>query len=833
MNLRDYGFANIGQKISDFFNGLTLPKEKQLSDFGEIHHLSDFLPYEWYDPETCLFISKNSVGFILETAPLVGNNENMQKELSNIFTQILPEDSSLQALIYADKNIGDILERYTKIRENSSEVMQVLAYKRVEYLSKLAIKSHLFPYVLRDFKCFMSVCLNLNESLSIAMKHAQKIKTQMTATLNVVGVSNRVLTADGLIRFLDGIFNADFNSTNASSKKWNQFDVIKNQIIANDTDVVIEDDLLKLRNEQTEIKTFLVTGYPPEWTLSQMSELIGDMFRDSRQLPCPFLMHYGVYIQKQSNDVAKIAMKTSMVERQIHSPIGKYIPNIEREYAELQYTQSCLNKGERLVKTQFSIVLLSKKGEISAAEQMLKTMFSSMLFRVEANIGTQLHSLLTILPLSWHKDTIALLEEFKKLRTTISVESANLVPQQAEWKGTKTPAMLFGGRKGQLIQFCPFDNNAGNYNVTVVGRSGAGKSVFMQELMSSTVGLGGRVFVLDVGRSFEKTCYMLGGQFIQFSPNADICMNPFSNLDVNNQEAVEDTLAMLKSVIQMMAAPINGVNDKGAALLEQATNEAFKQHRNETTITDIANYLLSLSDEQAQDLGKMLYPYTKSGVYGKYFNERANVNLDNNIIVIELEELKEKKELQSVIVQMLIINITNKMFLGNRKTPFNIVFDEAWDLLRAKQSEVFIETLARRLRKYRGSLVVGTQSVNDFYACAGAQAAWDNSDWNCFLSQKEESIAQLKNSKRILLDAYKEKVINSVKTEHGKYAEVLINGADGYAVGKLLLDPFSGLLFSTKPEDYAAVRELNQKGYSITEAIEALIKIRGHNELEE
>ena len=824
--LSDYVFANIGQKISDFFYGFMSPKERSFSDLGEVHHLSDFLPYEWYDPETGLFISEKSVGFILETAPLVGNNENMQKELSNIFTQILPEDSSLQALIYADKNIGDILEHYVKIREHSSEVVQALAYKRAEYLSKLAIKSHLFPYVLRDFKCFMSVCLNLNDPLSVAMKHAQKIKTQMTATLNVVGVSNRTLSADGLIRFLDGIFNADFSNTSPSSKKWNRFDEINNQIIANDTDFIVEDDLLKLRKEETEIKTFIVTGYPPEWTLAQMSELIGDMFRDSRQLSCPFLMHYGVYIQKQSNDVAKIAMKTSMVEKQIHSPIGKYIPNIERECAELQYTQNCLNKGERLVKTQFSIVLLSRKGEISAAEQTLKTMFSSMLFRVESNVGTQLPSLLTVLPLSWHRDTIALLEEFKKLRTTISVESANLVPQQAEWKGTRTPAMLLGGRRGQLMQFCPFDNTAGNYNVTVVGRSGAGKSVFMQELMSSTVGLGGRVFVLDVGRSFEKTCYMLGGQFIQFSSNADICMNPFSNLDVNNQEAIEDTLAMLKSVIQLMAAPINGVSDKGAALLEQATNEAFKKYKNETTITDIANYLLSLEDEQAQDLGKMLYPYTEAGVYGKYFNGKSNVNLDNNIVVIELEELKEKKELQSVVVQMMVINITNKMFLGDRKTPFNIVFDEAWDLLRAKQSEVFIETLARRLRKYRGSLVVGTQSVNDFYACAGAQAAWDNSDWNCFLSQKEESIAQLKNSKRILLDPYKEKVINSVKTEQGKYAEVLINGADGYAVGKLLLDPFSGLLFSTKPEDYAAVKELNKKGYSITEAIESIIQSR-------
>ena len=221
----------------------------------------------------------------------------------------------------------------------------------------------------------------------------------------------------------------------------------------------------------------------------------------------------------------------------------------------------------------------------------------------------------------------------------------------------------------------------------------------------------------------------------------------------------------------------------------------------------------------------MLYPYTSNGVYGKYFNGEANVNLDNHLIVIELEELKEKKELQAVVVQMMVINITNKMFLGDRKTPFNIVFDEAWDMLRAKQSEVFIETLARRLRKYRGSLVVGTQSVNDFYSCAGAQAAWDNSDWNCFLSQKEESIAQLKNSKRILLDEYKESVINSVKTEQGKYAEVLINGADGYAVGKLLLDPFSSLLFSTKPEDYAAVQELRKQGLNISDAVEKVLKM--------
>ena len=169
---------------------------------------------------------------------------------------------------------------------------------------------------------------------------------------------------------------------------------------------------------------------------------------------------------------------------------------------------------------------------------------------------------------------------------------------------------------------------------------------------------------------------MLEGQFIEFSKDRPICLNPFSSFDISNQDAVEDSLAMLKTVIQMMAAPIDGVNDKGAALLQLATDSAFKQYGNKTNITNIAEFLLNNDDSLSQDLGKMLYPYTINGVYGKYFNGQSNVNLDKQLVVIELEELKEKKDLKSVVVQMMVINITSKMFLGDRKTLFNIVFDE-------------------------------------------------------------------------------------------------------------------------------------------------------------
>ena len=240
---------NIGKKIDSFFTQTLTPKERSLRDLEEIYHLSDFLPYKWYDDETGLFISEKQIGFVLETMPLVGNSENMQKELSNIFTQILPEESSIQTILYADKNIGGILNEYVKTRDQAIPVMQTLAKRRAKHLSKLAIKSHLHPYVLRDFKCYMSVCINLKSSLKSAIKQVKSIKTQIIATLKVVGVDSRIMNATDLLRFLDGIFNIDFSNTEASEKRWNKFDPINEQVIDPDTDIKIktEEDLLKVR----------------------------------------------------------------------------------------------------------------------------------------------------------------------------------------------------------------------------------------------------------------------------------------------------------------------------------------------------------------------------------------------------------------------------------------------------------------------------------------------------------------------------------------------------------------------------------------------------------
>jgi conjugal transfer ATP-binding protein TraC len=583
---------------------------------------------------------------------------------------------------------------------------------------------------------------------------------------------------------------------------------------------------LNLNEGEALIRTYSVRRESDQWSLHAMGELIGDPLRDMLQIPCPFLIHYGIHICAQDKAKTRVQSRESWVENQARSKIGKRIPIILKQSRELDFVRHQMSKGERFVQRSFTVTLFSTPSQVSHADQVLTNLFRSKRWQLQADFYIQLPSFLATLPMMWggglHQD----LRYLQKLKTTLSTESANLLPLQGEWKGTNSPGMLFVGRRGQVFTWSPFDNQEGNYNVAVVGKSGSGKSVFMQELVTSTLGQGGQVFVLDVGRSFERTAKLLGGAYIEFTPRTSICINPFTSIPTDNMAESEDALAMLKPILSLMAAPRDGTNDLENSFLEQALKSVWGTCGQKGSISDLADFLLSHEDATAKKLGQKLFPYTKSGIYGRFFEGPATVDLSNPMVVIELEELKERKDLQEVIVQMMIVQITNKLYLGDRKTPSHVVLDEAWDMLRGKQSGEFIETAARRLRKYRGSLVVGTQSVNDFYATPAAQVAFENSDWMCLLAQKPESIKQLKNSGRIMMDPNMEALLTSVKTKQGQYAEIMLYGPHGYAVGRLLLDPFSQILYSTKPEEFAAVENLLSSGSSLTQAIESISKRR-------
>jgi conjugal transfer ATP-binding protein TraC len=574
--------------------------------------------------------------------------------------------------------------------------------------------------------------------------------------------------------------------------------------------------------DEAAFKSFIVSDTPTEWSPA-MHTLIGDPLRDNYRLNFPFFLHYGVHFPKQDQAEKKFNIRSRMIESQGRSSyLLRMIPELVSEMQECDRIRRELAQGAKFVWTQLSCGFWTHKQSSAEAEQSLKNLFKANQFELSENRYIHLPHLISILPTCWG-ETAPDLKRMDLLKTTLSTECPLFIPIQGEWMGTHTPGMLFTGRRGQLMNWNPFDNQAGNYNTVISGRSGTGKSVFMQDMLLNGLRMGVRVFILDVGRSYKKLCELVSGQSIEFAKGSPICINPFTKLRIYDQEEKEAAFSALKSIISCMASTGSEEKHEGS-LIELALSKVWEQKGSTATMTDVSSALRAMEDEKARKLGVMLTPYTKDGVYAKYFEGENNVDFKNALVLIELEELKGKKDLQAVILQMFIMNIASQAFLGDRKTPFYICIDEAWDLLRAPQTGEFIETLARRLRKYRGALIVGTQGVEDFFSTPGSKAAFENSDWMCFLPQKKGSIQALAESGKLQRNPGLVQAIESLVIQHGQFSEILICDANSnYSIARLRLDPFSNLLYSTQPNDYTRIKDRMDKGMTVSQAIQSLI----------
>jgi conjugal transfer ATP-binding protein TraC len=98
--------------------GSTSSTLKLANEFLYPHSLSEMLPYRSFDSETQLFLNRMSVGFVLETLPLVGCGEEIPRQLTGIFQHALPLGSNLQCLLIASPHIDPWLKTWEKARQN-------------------------------------------------------------------------------------------------------------------------------------------------------------------------------------------------------------------------------------------------------------------------------------------------------------------------------------------------------------------------------------------------------------------------------------------------------------------------------------------------------------------------------------------------------------------------------------------------------------------------------------------------------------------------------------------------------------------------------------------
>ena len=161
---------------------------------------------------------------------------------------------------------------------------------------------------------------------------------------------------------------------------------------------------------------------------------------------------------------------------------ARFLPNLSQQSAEWKHVQAELQAGKKLVKLFYGVTTISPLGEGDAHERTVKAIYKAAGWDLADERFLQLQGLVAAFPLSLADGLVHDMARLKRFRTMLSTSAANIAPMQGEYLGGEIPHLLLLGRRGQPFFWSPFENNAGNHNIAICGKSGSGKSVLLQEL---------------------------------------------------------------------------------------------------------------------------------------------------------------------------------------------------------------------------------------------------------------------------------------------------------------------------------------------------------------
>ena len=846
-----------------------------------VDRFTEILSPMYFDAQTKVFFLNEGgttpvagIGRVYELNPAVFVDDTLSQSLERILSLDFPKDTVIAVSLFATPDVRHLLGDYiasrsqNNLNDTAAHILSRMAVARAQMFDDQARLKTATHTPVRDFRAWITVTSQVGESavldflrdrevLKGGIKDFLTATDALSATLMQFGLLKCVWNEGNLTRTsreilnpvmtLDGSRAADVAINHTS-----HFDCVRDAFVFADTTIDVEKNRLKFGNattgETVEAVTLSVTGYPSHFDINHMREAIGSSTGDGALLENPFLLTTVIEPTDLAQDKAKVAVKHARMRQLAHTEIGQFLTDIGDRSQDLEIAMKSCQDGKGLARVTQTLLIWAKEEDATAVAQSAKNVLSRVGFDAHVDTGLQMMGLMLSLPL---EAGAGLMKDVKIARRSVTLTkaaAAQMLPVVADGKGSparvnerrKTPQLLMVTRRGQLIGVDIFANRNGNFNAVVAGTSGSGKSVLAQELVMSMLATGGRVWVFDIGKSYQKCVELADGQFMDFGmgasglvgiqaedaqeqkKTADICLNPLDML--------EDPSEMLDELAQIVMVMANGdapMELTEAELLKQAVDRVVKTakaHGQTPTMTDLTMDLMGQNDAGLRDLAIRLMPYAAGGRYAKYFEGKANVNFKSALVVLEMEGLSNKPTLQNAVVLILIMRILQEIRTTDRSDKKLIVIDEAWRLLSGNAGR-FIEWACRTLRKYGAGIVCISQSMEDFQTSRAAKAVRMNADTVFLLRQKPQGIAAYTS------DAGLQRTLQGLTTKTEAYSEVYVKVGDAAGVvARLILDPFSMTAYSTRADVFEAVKALKESGFSTVEAIDAVAfgKARGH-----
>ncbi|NCN58299.1 DUF87 domain-containing protein [Candidatus Microgenomates bacterium] len=274
-----------------------------------------------------------------------------------------------------------------------------------------------------------------------------------------------------------------------------------------------------------------------------------------------------------------------------------------------------------------------------------------------------------------------------------------------------------------LVFIDPFTSR--NNNVNIFGVSGSGKSVTSKILLNRLYMRGVQVLVIDPEGEYVDLARSLGGEVISFSRENGI--NPFY-IQSSSEGDILDHISTLKTFFKFFIPS----QHYDGAVLDEALIKLYDSG------TPRFENLLELLDSHAmkRDLSVL-----STGSLRGIFNSDRNLELDNDVIVLDLHDLKkdEKRDPAMYLLTSLIWNLINRKNIRKRV----LLIDEAHKLLVDPDVAIFYRELVKQARKRNVGVISVTQDVEDFLRNEYGKAIITNSETKILLKQSYASLSDI------------------------------------------------------------------------------------------
>ena len=269
------------------------------------------------------------------------------------------------------------------------------------------------------------------------------------------------------------------------------------------------------------------------------------------------------------------------------------------------------------------------------------------------------------------------------------------------------------------------DRDIGNF--TLVGPTGAGKTVLLNHLVAQAQRVRPKTFFFDKDRGAEIFLRAIGGNYTVVRPGEKTGFNPLQLPDTEeNRSFLRDWLETLVTV----GADVQLREDE-RAILAEAIEANYEVPEADRTLRNLAPLLTGFERKSATSISTRLGRWIGDGDKAWLFdNARDTLALGNRTIGFDTTTILDDATARTPWL-MYVFHRINQSLTGERVI---IMLDEGWKLLDDEAFSKRIKDWEKTIRKLNGLLGFATQSVGDIFKSSVGEAIVEQSPTNIFMA---------------------------------------------------------------------------------------------------